>query len=1058
MRMNHRGLALILVVGVLGLLAVLGAAFATMAQLERRASRQRLYATKAMLLARSGLEDALARLGAGQDPEAPANRYGGEDWVPNGKLSALEAAEQVFRVTPAGTAADVETCPVQHAMRPSFAAMIPGSLNAVTHRLDGRLRGYSGRLSDDLATAGNAYALKVESGGIHLNGGDPARPPAEGYNGVLRRILGTLAEAIDREDGILGDGPVAQADGLNLVDLRPGTGWQGLEQVRDLALGGSQAKLDALGPYLALSAWVDRKVIRPNAVPEMEGQDYTSWADFKLAHETYPGVKEPDFERIPLLPTGGIVGRAPVDLGWARTRRPALVALLAGLKGLYLDESTAQTLAGYTGVPDAMGTIRSAEIALDWAPGSDLMAAVDGILDSTDGLGTWEQWNALCDGLAMSGTSDLAQAKRDLLKANFNPNSDLNKFNPNPSLWRRVDKSDLLAYSTEFDLLGAANPQRLACAGSVLDRDGRLLARRVLRTSIAPRSRVTISTQKEFVCDDLGDPDVAGDETGFRIPGTQGVPFISRSQGTGKTWGHALGQPGLGSRGASLQSYPEPCVDAGGGLSIRPADYDGSVQLATVETPDDERYDVTATTQDMKLLARYTADLDLDVSDAAPARPPGDLRWRNQPDVRQVTFNDAEPAHPLPSQLANGLLDATRPNTLYPDGVYSEKDRAPSYLDRDNANGLQGLISFWGKSGHDVKAAPWPRGHPFFKWTHFTVGNPVLDSQDQFFFLGEGLGGWVTCQFEINHDTDDDEREHCFKVARILRPHAWALITLSFDLRSAEHARRGRGTLRVDAGILGTEDLEEKDSYEDESSPPPAVDFTMPDLFGDHRLSLGGGRPLLESGMEMYTGSGADVTFDELAVYDLGGAGEGGIPAADLPTLASPGILALTRFREGRYYRESEYPASGGMGVAPGLLRNAGEYVSPLIRLEGPSRITALAWTQIVPAGLRAPLDAGPDGEVILELLGENPEVPGAEYLRDIGGIPIARTFSSPAFSRVDRIVSVPFRLHAVFKPNLAEKDNTPVLDPLALDDVTVVYEPAGGRRILSFSDSDAGP
>ena len=70
-------MALIVVTGVLGLLATLAVAFVTLAQLERRASRQRLYATKATLLARSGIEDALARLSAGQDPEAESTRYRG---------------------------------------------------------------------------------------------------------------------------------------------------------------------------------------------------------------------------------------------------------------------------------------------------------------------------------------------------------------------------------------------------------------------------------------------------------------------------------------------------------------------------------------------------------------------------------------------------------------------------------------------------------------------------------------------------------------------------------------------------------------------------------------------------------------------------------------------------------------------------------------------------------------------------------------------------------------------------------------------------------------------
>jgi hypothetical protein len=62
-------------------------------------------------------------------------------------------------------------------------------------------------------------------------------------------------------------------------------------------------------------------------------------------------------------------------------------------------------------------------------------------------------------------------------------------------------------------------------------------------------------------------------------------------------------------------------------------------------------------------------------------------------------------------------------------------------------------------------------------------------------------------------------------------------------------------------------------------------------------------------------------------------------------------------------------------------------------------------------------------------------------------------TFMNPAASRVNRTPAGPFRLHAVFLPNLADPGNTPILDPLALDDVTLRYEPAGGQAILSWEE-----
>jgi hypothetical protein len=206
--------------------------------------------------------------------------------------------------------------------------------------------------------------------------------------------------------------------------------------------------------------------------------------------------------------------------------------------------------------------------------------------------------------------------------------------------------------------------------------------------------------------------------------------------------------------------------------------------------------------------------------------------------------------------------------------------------------------------------------------------------------------------------------------------------------------------------------------------------------------------------------------LDELAIYDFGGAGPGGIPAAPDATRCSPGVLAVYRFKEGRYYKESAYTSL----ATPGTNR-AGEYFSPPIHL-GSCRIKSLAWTQVVPRGLKAPLPPDPpspappsqpgvdgddasgdnpgDGRILLELVNAS----GRDYLDDLAGQPIAQTFSSPASSPVERLVNAPFRLHAVFQPNLADKNNTPILDPLALDDVTVVYEPLGGRRITAWEDS----
>ena len=464
-------------------------------------------------------------------------------------------------------------------------------------------------------------------------------------------------------------------------------------------------------------------------------------------------------------PTRGIPAlepRAPVDLAWARHRWPVLVALTGGLKGLYLDEQFASNgprVPADAPVRDMVGRMQPAELVLDWTQTSDVRRRVASRLAGYTGpLGTWDEFNSFCDATVTSG--DLASnaypvvpAMRSLLKANFNPNSRLNKFNPNRSMWNMVDKQDLLVYSTEF-MLEPAHPSEVESVGRVLGKDGRLLASRALRCEISGPKIARLSTQREFVCANLGSLDRCGDETGVRIPGqAAAAPFLPASQGPGTTtWGQDLPWSPIADRGkgVGVQPYPEPYVDldpasATWNLTLSPADYDGSLQQATVETPKDHVYGVSAPLNDMKMLSRWTTDLDLAVADADPARSVStpDAKWKNQPDVRQAP-------------LANSLLDSVRPNTLHPDGCYSERDRAPGYFDKNNANGIQGLLSFWFKPNYqylqdlDEDASLTPgvtEGTPvcqmdqFLHWPGGGVASGT--SPDQFF------GAWDTCVREF---------------------------------------------------------------------------------------------------------------------------------------------------------------------------------------------------------------------------------------------------------------------------------------------------------------------
>ena len=1045
--MRRDGLALIVVAGVLGILAVLAAAFVTMAQLERRASRQRLHVTKATLLARSGIEDAVARLGAGQDPDLPGTRYGGEDWLLDGDQGpgSFDRQQEVY----GPGRLDVESCPARQALRPSFFVRRP-SFFPDQPRLEpvaGRQRGHSGRLAGDLAAGGNGSARRgMSPGGIHVTGGGPLLASAVGYNAVLRRILGTLAKGV----GEAGQ-PVAEADGWALVDARPLTarGWRDWEQLRDLALGGSRLKLDALKPYLALEAWTDTHVIRPNPAPD--GVRYYTWADFKkakLAPST--GLAVPDFERMPVAPGGRIVGRAPVDFQWARHRRPVLRALIRGLAASYLCRSDRGLVAA--GFP--VGMTRAFGFTTD---AIDLQAAdqvADQILASDREIETWAQWESLCSDLALPygavESVPRARVARGILMANFNPNTDLAKFNPDTSRYRLLDKSDLVAYSTEFDLRSNA-PMALEASGRVLSAEGRVLAERTLQASLSRGKAVRLTTQREFLAEDLGDLDLPGDEGAPRLPGFRaaGAPgCISESRGVERTWGHRVDMtaayPGTwmdgDSGGLSLQSHPEPCTDRqdGSGPAISPADYDGCLRLATVETRDDTCYDVTATTATLMMLARFGTGLDLDV--AAAEGPP-----LNLPGARR---NIPTPALVATTELGLGLLDPTKPNTLYPDGCYSEYGRAPAWYDRGNAHGRHGVISFWFKPDDYYNNG---RYRTFVKWTNFQEATySGVASPNQFFFLGWAGWSWMGtrpyvegpfCQFETWRGLDTGH-EFQFHTDGVQSPVTgrWTLLTLFYDFEGA--SPDACAELVLDGGGTPGVNVASNDDYQSTTAGVTTDITESSDLFGpEHRIVLGSRRWPYDGATWNAKGSqgNADATIDEFAIYDFG------------QDEASAAVLAANRYKEGRYYKGSAY--SGLVDpYSPPVDAQAPSYFTAPIRLPAGAWLKRVSWT--FHAGKDLPDDYA---EVALV----DPD--GSGYLGEAGpdGSALTRSVKHPAWRpsaqswRVAREVSSPFRLQVVFRRDVPVDEDAPILDSPTLDDLTITYEIGRGPRLLSWGAAE---
>ncbi len=1092
---GRKGLTLLIVVGVLGVLTVLATAFVTLAQLERKASQQRLNAAKAYLLARSGLEDALARLRCGQDPATPENAYRGEDWNDDGAVTGLEAVAEMYR----RGVADLEDCPVQHALRPSYFRQDAGILDVSGRRaprrqpVNGRERGSSGALGEGI------YSLRVRSEeGLYVNGGDlsSAGEHPGTYDTTLKRILGNLAELLP-EGGLdeWGDPDPTwvyfpRDDGERLVTLRPAGGWRSLEEAATV-LGWDPAKREVFRPYLAFRAWVDKKVIRPNVDPNWEvlpgvyetyplvagpAQTAAAWAEIRVGQRDTPvlvstenapvGVGAPwsgkrafnphtnsyapDFERDS---QGNLVGRAPVDLNWARNRPAVLKALLEGISAIHLDPHYVTSMFGVSTLPDGSSSLHDRgslglffKVSLTPEQASAVAGAIQGHAgfgdvpaeypdwDGTPSFDSWDEFSRFVD----LRLPFLNQAQRDLIKANANPNSDLNKFNPGETAFKLVDKSDLVASSTEFSLEPPPTLRMDAC-GRVLDGQGRILAERTL-TLEAVLERFRMTTQSEFCAGDLGVLDVVGDEAAFRRPGEAG--FIAPSGGVERTSGSRL--PAVlaaGGKGLALQSYPEPQWP--GSPCPPPAVYDGGLQLATVEGEDD------------------------------PARNPGLTFLASWDDRYDATFAkgsktctlDVQMGSPADSLLGRGPVGpAARLNMLYPDGCYSEADRTPGYEARANlGDGLQGLLQFWYKPSYGPEFGAGPafgRAPTFLNLCPMATPPAfITDGGTQCFRIGakrREFGKSLWGALVENRFAGDlhIEQGPWFEPWDPLRgakafwfAHRWNLLTFQWNLRGANW---------VDYGCLAVNATSHRDTYTqyyntlpvfqpDGGGPNPEANRLTRDTFREDGSI---GTPFFYLGLRgcqiNAASTAADGTFDEFACLSR------------TTNMAECMTLAQGTFSSGRYYKEDA-------GLDPGVP----EFVSCPIPLGKGTTVLGARWTLVLPRCFSAPmdveypaLDLWPNANRVFygsgEVLSLRDKTAGAimSFL-DGSGSPLA-------VSRDGGPLAVPLaggilKIGANLCPRLGdntgdwEKLKAPILESPVLDDITLTYVPAGGPRILAW-------
>ncbi|MBI4230946.1 MAG: hypothetical protein HY608_08945, partial [Planctomycetes bacterium] len=955
-----RGIALVLASALLVLLSLAAVMMVQLSAVARRMARSVVETARAQLLAGSGIEYAMARLSRNPDPAPGATSYG-DDW----------------------TYRDGPSVPLSRALNPSYnlgdryadAGGAAGNRryvageDFVTSDRDGNgsYDGWSGRLRGSQSLFGDRFALKIESeeGKLYINGGyltavdgnpplDPAnntpdhRDRNAGYNAMLHRVLNLLGAHADVNVPGLGD---------IVIDKRPVGGYRSLA---DLPSAITPAQRERLSAHLTCHAWVDRSVIRPQLDRNPSPGGYTRWS--RADHVALRGG----------APALDPTGRAPVNINLAS--RGVLESLIAGLGGGVILQGWETQYFGPTQqhATDLLVSLTPAAPAVA-AKIMELRAGMEdtnrnGYLDAgedVDGDGyldapfaSWAQFNAFCDTLVrkgvlptagpVAGVDNLKMARHrlagEILKANFNPNANLNKTNPDLLQFRDIDKSDLVTYSTEFSLHPISGILSVASLGRVRDVASGILSESRREAILQMFLPLRQTTQKEFV--------------GGRAPATSYITAADNTwmSGAFRTFGARAGLGGAG-QGLSLMTYPEPYPV----LPALAAVFDGQIGLAATELPTGP--DPANTRFIHRFTNTWTADKA--TSPGTTALSPialTDMDNVNVDSLLQTAVTTTSAFHP------------TRPNTFVPDGAYIQRRRMPMYTSRGNLPPRHGVISYWvkpdimpaatrvdvavqqaarGTDGSDTQVLCIGAGGVapgFLPYSYgFLVENAATGETDywhertpfSYIWFGQALTPatpWGESVSESRHD------------------HRWVLATAYWDLDPLNYAD-GSADYAANARfwLLGKWCINNALSWHRSDYKEPFEGVPTTDIPNDLRRLVIGGTRMYDN----LQGVHPNQTIDEFAIYDYGA--DFAYGAADL--------LSRDRYKDGRYYK-----------------RNDGQFTSTDLLLQLPAgtgfplKVSRMFWTQILPrmplndpaaAGAAPPVwdDALRDARLGIELL-----------------------------------------------------------------------------------------
>ncbi|MFC1524826.1 hypothetical protein ACFL5I_00390 [Planctomycetota bacterium] len=667
---------------------LIGVTFVSLTRIEREISLRYIDQFRAKMVAQDGVEYAFNRLASLSPKELLIDhrgdwRYWGEDYNQNRELDLTEDQNH-------NEILDIIECDVEDVLFPSWAVKDARG-RPLLKKIGRRKIGFSGETKGTYYPGGDIYILKITDSTCRIYLNNPA-PSAR----LLLNNLGAILGIDKRLGNLIGQGQKERGLDKFTVkeELIPLVGEEIYKQIQ---------------PYVTVYGKPNPKVILPKPLEKRPG--YLLNGPLKIGMDI--------FARSQLNPGEiSLTERVPININTAS--QPVLVATLANLDGVYLaeasDEAADSVIEGGVTKPaqsyyypwqekdesvesnkvqgPKIGVLKSVRIDLALA-----IRLAHWIIEEReqDPFLSWQQFNQFCDHLVSQGffgslvsaqESELAQARADLVKANANPNTLLNDFNPNKVINGLVDKSDLLIHTTEF-CFQSSGLFELESLGLVSQN----ITRFEYEEGPAFRSREveklfsqTVAKHRIRTVIDLG----------VQVYETTQADFARGKIGLAR-------EQKLTHRGATLQTYPEPdhgdypaqCVS------------DGQILLATNRA---------GASNQASFQHHFSDDFRADQAAGNP---------------ELVTETGAVNRPHNQSIMAQG---GQGPGSLYPDGAYSELASCPSYQAEDNfidgvdSGRFRGTISFWFKpnyAGFSVK----PR--VLFSLTKAISNTPDTESQYQ---------------------------------------------------------------------------------------------------------------------------------------------------------------------------------------------------------------------------------------------------------------------------------------------------------------------------------------